>query len=201
VVLCAVVGGADVGGAREAGARAPGASRRGLTVWLTGLPGAGKSTIAERLQDHFGECGVTSQILDGDTLRSGLNTDLGFSKEDRTESIRRAGEVALLLASNGVVAIVSLVSPYAAARGQVRRRHAEHELRFVEVWLSAPLEVCEARDPKHLYARARRGEVPMMTGIDDPYEPPGQAELELPTHELTEDQALALLLAALDTLG
>jgi len=201
VVLCAGVGGTDVTKTARDDKPDAAAPQQGMTVWLTGLPGAGKSTIAERLRDHLEGSGVTCQVLDGDTLRGGLNTDLGFSKEDRSESIRRAGEVALLLASSGVVAIVSLVSPYAGSRDKVRRRHADHQITFVEVWLSAPIEVCEARDPKQLYARARRGDLPMMTGVDDPYEPPGQAEIELPTHELSEDAALARLLEVLKAIG
>jgi len=170
----------------------------GLTVWLTGLPAAGKSTIAQGLRSALSARSIASQVLDGDVLRSGLNADLGFSKEDRAESIRRAGEVALLLARSQVVAIVSLVSPYAASREHVRRRHHDHGITFLEVWVSAPVEVCEARDPKQLYQRARRGELSMMTGVDDPYEPPSKADLELPTHELGESEALARLLAALD---
>lgn len=175
----------------------------GATVWLTGLPGSGKSTAAVGLSRRLASTGIPSQVLDGDVLRHGLSADLGFSKEDRSESIRRAGEVALLLASSGLVTVVGLVSPYATARDGVRRRHQEHGLAFMEVWLSAPLEVCEARDPKQLYARARRGEVPMMTGVDDPYEPPPEAELEVPTHRLdvasTVDRIFTALLELLES--
>jgi len=175
-----------------------------LTVWLTGLPGAGKSTAARGLSAELGTLGVAAQLLDGDTLREGLNRDLGFSKEDRSESTRRSGEIAMLLAANGIVPVVSLVSPYALDREAVRRRHAERGLAFFEVWLSTPLEVCEARDPKGLYARARRGEVTMMTGLDDPYEPPAGADLVLQTHRSVEETVARLtgsVLSALRALG
>jgi bifunctional enzyme CysN/CysC len=143
---------------------------------------------------------MPSLLLDGDLLRSGLNADLGFSDEDRNESVRRAGEVALLLASAGTLAIVSLVSPLRAARDEVRRRHELAGVPFLEVFVAAPLEVCEARDPKGLYARARRGEVAAMTGIDSPYEPPRNPEVTL--HSERDDAAtcVAAVLAALASL-
>lgn len=166
---------------------------RAATVWLTGLPGAGKSTAAEGLHRRLVDAGHRAQVLDGDVLRGGLNADLAFAKEDRLESIRRAGEVALLLAASGTVAIAGLVSPYAAARDTVRARHGTQEVPFLEVWLSAPLPVCEARDPKQLYARARQGQITMMTGVDDPYEEPAAADLVLPTHVLDPEETASRL--------
>jgi bifunctional enzyme CysN/CysC len=168
-------------------------SQNGVTVWLTGLPGAGKSTTAIGLRDYFDAIGVASHILDGDALRRGLNADLGFSKEDRRESVRRAGEIALLLAAQGFVSIASLVSPYAAARDAVRRRHHEIGVPFIEVWLSAPIEVCERRGPRHLYERARSGGLQMMTGVNDPYEPPTNPELVIPTNLVDVDEAVRLV--------
>ncbi len=154
----------------------------GLTVWLTGLPGSGKSTTADGLLDRLKSLGIVGSILDGDDLRSGLNADLGFSDHDRNESVRRAGEVAILLANaNDQVVIVSLVSPLKSARDAVRSRHEQAGVDFIEVYIAASLEVCEARDPKQLYARARRGEVLHMTGIDSPYEPPTSPEVTLAT--------------------
>jgi bifunctional enzyme CysN/CysC len=154
---------------------------RGLTVWLTGLPGSGKTTTALALTERLHALGERSVTLDGDILRSGLNRDLGFSDADRNESVRRAGEVALLLASTDCIVIVSLVSPFRIARDAVRARHAESEVSFLEVHIAAPLDVCEERDPKGLYAKARSGTVASMTGIDSPYEEPLHPELTLAT--------------------
>lgn len=168
------------------------------TVWLTGLPGSGKSTTADAIAEALGERGVRNAILDGDVLRSGLNADLGFSDADRNESVRRAGEVALLLATTDTVAIVSLVSPLRAARDAVRARHEAAGVRFVEVHIAAPLAVCEARDPKGLYARARRGEVVAMTGIDSPYESPTAPELTLATDVDDPATCVAAVLGVLD---
>jgi bifunctional enzyme CysN/CysC len=154
---------------------------RGLTVWLTGLPGAGKTTSARYLVDALRAAGVTATSLDGDELRAGISADLGFSAADRDENVRRAGELALLLATQVDVVVVSLVSPRRAARERVRARHAKAAVGFLEVFVDAPLEVCEARDPKALYRRAREGTVIKMTGLDDPYEPPLAPTLVLPT--------------------
>ena len=153
----------------------------GLTIWLTGLPGSGKTTTALALTEQLSAIGERSIILDGDILRSGLNRDLGFADADRNESVRRAGEVALLLASVDCVVLVSLVSPLRVARDAVRARHREAGVSFIEVHIAAPLDVCEERDPKGLYARARRGEVASMTGIDSPYEVPLHPEVTLAT--------------------
>ena len=149
----------------------------GLTVWITGLSASGKTTIALELADQLATQGITPFILDGDALRTGLNADLGFSRADRQENVRRVGEVALLLARAGHLVLVPLISPYRADRDQVRARHDDHGVRFVEVYLDVPLEVCEHRDPKGLYARARAGQLSHFTGVDDPYEAPLYPEL------------------------
>ncbi|CAN5872196.1 N/A [soil metagenome] len=151
----------------------------GATVWLTGLSGSGKSTVAVVLEQLVVGLGRTAYRLDGDNLRHGLNADLGFSTTDRNENVRRAGEVARLFADAGVVAIVPLISPYRAGRDHARRIHAEARLPFVEVFVDTPLAVCEQRDPKGLYAKARAGEITGFTGIDDPYEAPVRPELTL----------------------
>ena len=156
----------------DEGGRPPGA-----TLWLTGLPASGKSTLAAAVEARLLEDGRPAYVLDGDNLRHGLNGDLGFSAEDRAENIRRTAHVARLLADAGTVAIVSLVSPFAADRDQARRLVESGGLPFHEVWVSTPVEECERRDPKGLYARARRGEITGMTGIDDPYEAPERAEV------------------------
>ncbi len=169
--------------------------KRGLTVWLTGLPGAGKTTSADFLLRELADRGVPASELDGDVLRAGISKDLGFTSEDRAENVRRAGEIAVLLAEQGLVVVVSLVSPNRDARDAVRRRHAELGLAFLEVHVAAPLEVCERRDPKALYRRAREGEVAHMTGVDDPYEPPAAPELVLATHLAPPEETGAALLA------
>ena len=152
---------------------------RGLTVWLTGLSGSGKSTVAVELERRLVTAGRPAYLLDGDNLRHGLNADLGFGASDRAENVRRVGEVAKLFADAGFVAVVSLVSPYRSDRQKVRAAHESAGLRFVEVFVDTPLEVCEARDPKGLYARARAGQLTGLTGVDDPYEPPEHADLVL----------------------
>jgi bifunctional enzyme CysN/CysC len=152
---------------------------KGMTVWLTGLSGSGKSTVAAELERRLVASGRPAYLLDGDNLRHGLNTDLGFSAEDRAENVRRVGEVSKLLADAGVIAIVSLVSPYAADRQRVRTAHSEGSLPFLEIFVDTPLEICEARDPKGMYAKARAGEIKQFTGIDDPYEPPEAPHLRL----------------------
>jgi bifunctional enzyme CysN/CysC len=152
---------------------------RGMTVWLTGLSGSGKSTVAVEVERRLVAAGRPSYLLDGDNLRHGLNADLGFAAGDRAENVRRVGEVARLFADAGVVAVVSLVSPYRADRDRVRAAHEEAGLRFLEVFVDTPLDLCEARDPKGLYAKARAGEITGFTGVDDPYEPPTNPELVL----------------------
>src|SRR5918992_4773983 len=151
----------------------------GGTVWFTGLPSSGKSTIAAAVEAQLLAEGHAAYVLDGDNLRHGLNGDLGFSPEDRTENVRRVAEVAALMADAGVVALVSLVSPSRADRAAARAVHERRGLPFVEVHVATTLEECERRDPKGLYARARAGELRGLTGVDDPYEPPERPELEL----------------------
>jgi bifunctional enzyme CysN/CysC len=149
----------------------------GATVWFTGLSGSGKSTIANAVAERLLEIGRPAYVLDGDNLRHGLNADLGFSAADRAENVRRVGEVARLMADAGLVVLVPVISPYRADRDRVRTAHDAAGLRFVEIFVDTPLELCEQRDPKGLYAKARAGEVTGMTGIDDPYEPPLTPEL------------------------
>ena len=139
-------------------------ARPGLTVWLTGLSGSGKSTVAVEVEQKLVAAGRPAYLLDGDNLRHGLNAGLGFSAADRAENVRRVGEVARLFADAGLVAVVSLVSPYRADRDRVRAAHEAAGLRFVEVFVDTPLEVCEARDPKGMYAKARAGEITGFTG-------------------------------------
>ena len=163
------------GVAREA--RWSAAGVHGATVWLTGLSGSGKSTIAGLVERRLVDVGMLTSTLDGDNLRHGLNGNLGFSADDRAENVRRVGEVARLFADAGVVALVPLISPYRAGRDHARALHAAAGLTFLEVFVDTPLEVCEARDPKGLYKQARAGEITGFTGIDDPYEPPVAPEL------------------------
>jgi len=151
----------------------------GATVWFTGLSGSGKSTVAVAVEDRLLDLGRPTYLLDGDNLRHGLNGDLGFSAEDRHENVRRVGEVARLFADAGVVALVPLISPYRFDRDQARVAHDAAGLPFVEVFVDTPIEICEQRDPKGLYKKARAGEITGFTGIDDPYEAPAAAELVL----------------------
>ncbi len=164
-----------------------------MVLWLTGLSGAGKSTIADRLEQEIQRLGKHTYLLDGDNLRHGLNSDLGFGLEDRAENVRRAAETAKLMVDAGLIVIVALISPLRAQRDAARALVAERE--FIEVFVDAPLEVCEARDPKGLYAKARRGELPDFTGIDSPYEAPREPELRVDTDRLSVDEAVAEILA------
>jgi adenylyl-sulfate kinase len=169
---------------------------RGATVWFTGLPASGKSTVAAALEARLVETGRPAYMLDGDNLRHGINGDLGFSADDRIENVRRTAHVARLLADAGVVAIVSLVSPYAADRAAARALHDEAGLQFAEVWVSTPVSVCEQRDPKGLYARARRGELLGLTGVGAPYEAPASPDLEVTLDEPLDcwvDRLVAIL--------
>ena len=151
----------------------------GVTIWFTGLSGSGKSTVAVAVEDRLLDAGRPTYLLDGDNLRHGLNGDLGFSAEDRHENVRRVGEVARLFADAGVVALVPIISPYRDDRDRARAAHDAAGLLFVEVFVDTPIEECERRDPKGLYAKARAGEIKGFTGIDDPYEAPVAAELVL----------------------
>jgi adenylyl-sulfate kinase len=174
---------------------------RGATVWLTGLSGSGKSTIASAVAAVLTAGGQLTYTLDGDNLRHGLNGDLGFSPEDRAENVRRVGEVARLFADAGVVVLVPVISPYREGRDRVRRLHEEAGLPFVEVFIDAPLDVCEDRDPKGLYAKARSGEVKGMTGIDDPYEAPASPELVIDSSTTDPPEAAAQVVTALEQMG
>lgn len=166
----------------------------GVTVWLTGLSGSGKSTVAAAVERRLVEAGVPAYLLDGDNLRHGLNGDLGFGAAERSENVRRVGEVARLFADAGVVTLVPLISPYRADRERARAAHDAAGLRFVEVFVNTPIDECERRDPKGLYAKARAGEITGFTGIDDPYEPPTSPDLELtPALATVEDCAGAVL--------
>ena len=158
---------------------------KGATVWFTGLPASGKSTLAVELEAQLIVAGRPALRLDGDNLRHGLNGDLGFSAEDRAENVRRTAHAAALLAEAGVVALSALVSPYRSDRAAARAVHEAAGVPFLEVWVSTPLAECERRDPKGLYARARAGELPGLTGVGDPYEEPEGADLEI-----TGDEAI-----------
>jgi adenylylsulfate kinase len=171
---------------------------RGVVIWLTGLPSSGKSTIAETLVPLLEARGERVELLDGDIIRENLSKGLGFSKEDRDINIRRIGFVAELLARNGVKVITAAISPYRSIRNEVRDLVGE---RFLEVHVATPLEVCEARDVKGLYARARAGELSAFTGVDDPYEPPLEPEVVVPTHTETIEISAARVIDALVARG
>ncbi len=171
---------------------------RGGTVWFTGLSASGKSTITAALEQVLVQRGVRAYRLDGDNLRHGLNKDLGFSASDRTENIRRVGEVAKLFAEAGSVALSAFISPYVRDRNEVRERHVEAGLPFLEVYVAAPLETCEQRDPKGLYKKARAGLIAGFTGIDDPYEPPTRPDLVLRTDTMDVAECIQ---ACLELLG
>ncbi|MFV3410733.1 adenylyl-sulfate kinase [Pseudomonas nitroreducens] len=161
--------------------------QRPCLIWLTGLSGSGKSTIADALEHRLHACGRHTYLLDGDNLRHGLNRDLGFSAEDRCENIRRVGEVGALMVDAGLIAIAAFISPFRADRDLVRALLPEC---FVEVHVSTPLSVCEERDPKGLYRKARAGELKQFTGIDSPFEVPEAAELTIDTSTLSVEEAV-----------
>ena len=173
----------------------------GCTLWLTGLPASGKSTIAASLERALIERGVHAYRLDGDNIRHGLNKNLGFSREDREENIRRIGEVSKLFAESGCIAITAFISPYVTDRDRVRMLHQDGGLSFLEVFVDAPLEVCERRDPKGQYKKARAGEITGFTGVDDPYEPPKKPELALRTHEMSVEECVDAALELLTEKG
>lgn len=165
----------------------------GLVVWCTGLSSSGKTTICTALRDRLAARGFPVVLLDGDEIRKHISRDLGFGKADRDENIRRIGYLAELLSGSGIVALVSAISPYRAGRNEVR----EHVTDFIEVHVNAPLEVCESRDRKGIYARARRGELKGVTGIDDPYEPPEHPEVECRTDRETVEESISKVLVAI----
>jgi len=162
--------------------------QKGATLWFTGLSGSGKSTVAVALERVLYERGKLTYRLDGDNIRLGINKNLGFSADDRTENIRRIGEIAKLFVDSGVIALSSFISPYAADRDRVRELHRESGCAFIEIFVDCSLEVAESRDPKGLYKKARAGEIKNFTGIDDPYEPPQAAEIHLRTDKMSLEQ-------------
>lgn len=168
----------------------------GATVWFTGLSGAGKSSVAFAVERALVDSGRPAYVLDGDNLRHGLNRDLGFTATDRNENVRRIAEVACLLADAGLVALIPMVSPYQEARAAARARHEAAKVPFVEVFVDTPLNVCEQRDPKGLYAKARASEISGLTGIDDPYEPPLNPELRLVPND-GDAEAMATMVVSL----
>ena len=170
----------------------------GATIWLTGLSGSGKSTIAHTVEEQLINSGRAAYVLDGDNVRHGLNADLGFSASDRAENVRRVGEVARLMADSGLVVLVPVISPYFADRASVRAAHDGAGITFLEVFVDTPLEVCEARDPKGLYAKARSGEITGMTGIDDPYEAPIDPDLKVDGNSLSIEAASNEVMALLE---
>jgi bifunctional enzyme CysN/CysC len=172
---------------------------RGVVVWLTGLSGSGKTTIAVAAEQKLFEMGLVPIVLDGDVLRAGLCRDLGFSNADRDENVRRATEAALLMAEGGSIVIVALISPFKAHRQFVAQRCRSRGVPFAEVYVNAPLDECERRDPKGLYRRARTGEIPAFTGIASPYEAPESPMLELRTNrELVEQSVRKVAKLAVD---
>jgi len=176
------------------------ANRSGATLWFTGLSGSGKSSVAVEVERLLVADGRSAYLLDGDNLRHGLNGDLGFSDDDRTENVRRVGEVARLFADAGVVALVPLISPFRAGRDHARDVHAVAGVPFAEIFIDTPLEVCEQRDPKGLYAQARAGSLTGMTGIDAPYEPPEHPELRLVPADGDVTEMALRVIALLDSL-
>jgi bifunctional enzyme CysN/CysC len=170
---------------------------RGATVWFTGLSGSGKSTVAVAVESELIRAGRPAYLLDGDNVRHGLNADLGFSAADRAENVRRVAHVAALMADAGLVALVPVISPTRAGRAFARALHDAAGLEFVEAWMATPIEVCEARDPKGLYAKARAGELSGFTGIDDVYEAPDAPEIVISTEHTPVGDAVAQVLARL----
>lgn len=170
---------------------------KGVTLWFTGLSGSGKTTIAKEVERKLKAWGCKVERLDGDIVRTNLSKGLGFSKEDRDTNIRRIGFVAKLLSRNGVVAITAAISPYRALRDEIRQMTEN----FVEVYVKAPLEICESRDVKGLYARARAGEIKNFTGIDDPYEEPLNAEVVCDTETESIEESADKVLSVLESLG
>ena len=175
-------------------------ARRGATLWFTGLPSAGKSTIAHALARDLHGAGEREQVLDGDEVRPHLSAGLGFSREDRDVNVTRIGWVARMLASHGVIVLVPVIAPYADARDAVRDDHGRVAVPFAEVHVATSLEIAEARDVKGLYARARRGELRGLTGVDDPYEVPAQAELVVDTASVDLETAVQMSKALLSVI-
>jgi adenylylsulfate kinase len=175
--------------------------QKGCTLWFTGLSGSGKSTIAYTLEHLLVQRGRLAYVLDGDNIRHGLNKNLGFSAADREENIRRIGEVAKLFADTGVITMTSFISPYRKDRDNVRALHKAGDLPFIEVFVNTPILICETRDPKGLYKKARAGELKGFTGIDDPYEEPLNPELAIDCTRITPQQATVQVLELLEQQG
>ena len=175
--------------------------QKGCTIWLTGLSASGKSTLAFTLEHALVQRNRLAYVLDGDNVRHGLNKNLGFSEEDREENIRRIGEVAKLFADAGFITTTSFISPYHKDREIVREIHNKAGLFFMEVFVDAPIEVCEQRDPKGLYKKVRTGELKGFTGIDDPYEAPESPDLRIKTDKLTPQQGAMKILGYLVETG
>ena len=173
--------------------------QKGVLLWLTGLPSSGKSTIAYTVEHALANRGHLAYVLDGDNIRFGLNGNLGFSAEDRTENIRRIGEVGKLFVDGGFLTLASFVSPYSEDRDAVRELMGEGD--FVEIFIDTAVEICEERDPKVLYKKARTGEIPNFTGFSDPYEVPEKPEMIIKTADWTAEEAAVLIIEMLEKLG
>jgi adenylylsulfate kinase len=173
--------------------------QRGVLLWLTGLPSSGKSTIAYTVEHALVNRGLLAYVLDGDNIRFGLNKNLGFSAEDRAENIRRIGEVGKLFVDGGFLTLASFVSPYREDRDAVRALMGEGD--FVEIFVDTPVEICEERDPKGLYQKARTGEISNFTGVSDPYEAPETAEIVIRTADGTPEEAAVQILSILEKMG
>ena len=206
VIECA---GAEAGGSQELchlprKKRYGAIGQKGITLWMTGLSGSGKSTIAGALEERLVlEHGKVVQMLDGDNVRTGLNRDLGFSPADRAESVRRVGELACLFNAGGVITLVTLVSPYRADRDAAKARHGDMGLKFLEVYMNVDIDVVQARDPKGLYAKVKAGEITSFTGMseDAPYEMPLHPDIDLPNNEMTIDESVDMLMEILTLEG
>ena len=188
---------ASANGTARAGRSAPATAGTGTTLWLTGLPSAGKTTLALALARMLRERGADVEVLDGDEVRTHLSAGLGFTRQDRETQVTRIGYVAELLARHGVVVIVPVIAPYQDARDKVRAHHESHGTAILQVHLSTPVEVCAERDVKGLYAKAFRGEISAMTGVDDPYEIPVDPDLRIDTSTLDRETSVAALLGLL----
>lgn len=174
-------------------------NQKGALIWFTGLSGSGKSTIAYTLEHALVQRGHMAYVLDGDNIRHGLNKNLGFSAADRTENIRRIGEVGKLFVDAGLITLTAFISPYRADRDIARQTVGKGD--FFEVYCNTPIEVCEQRDPKGLYKKARAGEIKGFTGVDDPYEPPDSPELVLDASKVSPQEAAVLLCEMLERTG
>ena len=168
--------------------------QKGVTLWFTGLSGSGKSTVAVALEKALIERGKLAYRLDGDNIRMGINKNLGFSAEDRTENIRRIGEISKLFVDSGLIVLSSFISPYRSDRDQVRKLHEDSDFPYIEIFVDCSLEEAEKRDPKGLYKKARAGEIKGFTGIDDPYEEPLNPDIHLHTDEMSLDEEVDLLI-------